>query len=227
MVVVMSFMAMALFPLVVNFDVKNNNLSVVDNNHSSCSERLIQKVISSGYFQLTNVSHNYTNALQSAEQVRADIILEIPPRFEEEFVANQTAGVLISANTVNGMKGGLSSEYLVGILNDFGNEVRNEWLQSGAKMQTQICEIVQRYYFNPHLEYKYTMTPAIMLMLDMLTGFLPAINIVGEREKGTIELMNVTPVGKFTLILSKLIPYWIIGFIMLTICFLWLGFFTG
>lgn len=220
MVIVMPFMALALFPLVANFDVRNINLSVVDNNHSPYSERLIQKVVSSGYFQLTNVSYNYSDALQSVEQDRADVVLEIPPRFEEELMTNQTTNVLISANTVNGMKGGLSSAYLVSILNDFGTEVRTELINGGAKLQTPSCEIVPRYYFNPHLEYKYTMIPAIMMMmLAMLTGFLPALNIVGEKEKGTIEQMNVTPVGKFTLILSKLIPYWIIGFIVLTICF--------
>ena len=64
------------------------------------------------------------------------------------------------------------------------------------------------------------MVPALMVMvLTILCGFLPALNIVGEKEKGTIEQMNVTPVRKFTLILSKLIPYWLVGFIVLTICF--------
>jgi len=64
------------------------------------------------------------------------------------------------------------------------------------------------------------MIPAILMMaLAMLTGFLPALNIVGEKEDGTIEQMNVTPVNKFELILSKLIPYWIVGFVVLTISF--------
>ena len=57
------------------------------------------------------------------------------------------------------------------------------------------------------------MVPALMVMLlTMLCGFLPALNIVGEKEAGTIEQINVTPVGKFTFILAKLIPYWLIGF---------------
>jgi ABC-2 type transport system permease protein len=212
MVIVMPFMALALFPLVANFDVRNINLSVVDNNHSPYSERLIQKVVSSGYFQLTNVSD------------RADVVLEIPPRFEEELMTNQTTNVLISANTVNGMKGGLSSAYLVSILNDFGTEVRTELINGGAKLQTPSCEIVPRYYFNPHLEYKYTMIPAIMMMmLAMLTGFLPALNIVGEKEKGTIEQKKVSPVGKFSLILSKLIPF-VLSDLLCTFFFLLPGF---
>jgi ABC-2 type transport system permease protein len=219
MVIILPFVALALFPLVANFDVKNINLAVVDNNHSQYSERLIQKVISSGHFILTNVSHNYSDALKSVEQNKSDVILEIPAQFEKDLVNNLTASVLISANTVNGMKGGLSSAYLVGIITDFSSEIREEWIQSGTKLKVPACEIIPQYRFNPHLEYKYNMIPAIMMMmLAMITGFLPALNIVGEKEKGTIEQMNVTPVNKFTLILSKLIPYWVIGFIVLTIC---------
>ena len=220
MVIVLPFVALALFPLVANFEIKNINLAVVDNNHSPYSERLIQKVVSSGYFKMTNVSQNYNDALLSVEQDNADVILEIPPRFEEDLINKQTADVLISANTVNGMKGGLSSAYMAGIVGDFSGEIRDEWIQSGTKLKAPAVEIVPRYNFNPHLEYKYTMVPAIMMMmLAMLTGFLPALNIVGEKEKGTIEQMNVTPVNKFTLIVSKLIPYWVIGFIVLSICF--------
>ena len=62
------------------------------------------------------------------------------------------------------------------------------------------------------------MVPALLVMiLAMITGFLPALNIVGEKQSGTIEQMNVTPVKKWTFILSKLIPYWVIGYVVLTI----------
>ena len=65
------------------------------------------------------------------------------------------------------------------------------------------------------------MVPALMVMLlTLICGFLPALNIVGEKEAGTIEQINVTPVGKFTFILAKLLPYWLIGFVVLTTCFI-------
>ncbi len=61
------------------------------------------------------------------------------------------------------------------------------------------------------------MIPALMvMMLTILSGFLPALNIVGEKECGTMEQINVTPVGKFQFIISKLIPYWIIGFLVIS-----------
>ena len=220
MVILMPFIALALFPMVANFDIKDINLAIVDNNHSSYSTRLLQKVTSSGYFKLTDVSSNYRDALYSIEQDNADVILEIPPHFEKDLVNNGQAQVLISANSVNGMKGGLSSAYLLSIINDFSSEIRSEWINTEKISQTQSAEIIPRYNYNPHLEYKYTMVPAIMMMmLALITGFLPALNIVGEKEKGTIEQMNVTPVSRFTLILSKLIPYWVMGFLVISICF--------
>jgi ABC-2 type transport system permease protein len=220
MIVILPFAMLAIFPLVANFSIKNINLSVVDNNHSPYSRRMVEKISSSGYFRVTDVSNNYRDALKSVELDKADIILEIPPQFEQDLVKDKKANVLISANTVNGMKGGLGSSYLSGILSDYSSELRQEWIQNTDKMTVSSVAIIPRFSFNPLLEYKYAMIPAIMMMmLAMICGFLPALNIVGEKEKGTIEQMNVTPVNKFTLILSKLIPYWITGFIVLSICF--------
>ena len=71
------------------------------------------------------------------------------------------------------------------------------------------------------MDYKNFMIPAYMvIVIILLGGFLPALNIVGEKEKGTIEQINITPVRKTTFIFAKLIPYWIMGLIVLSICML-------
>lgn len=220
MVVLMPALALALFPMVANFEIKDVKLAVVDRDHSIFSSRLSRKVTVSGYFILSSHTENYDDALWQIEQDESDIILEIPPHFEKDLVAGENAKVLIAANTVNGMKGGLGSAYLAGIVMDFSAELRKEVLAGTLRLQTPSFDIVPRYAFNPLLEYKYTMIPAIMMMiLAMVVGFLPALNIVGEKEKGTIEQMNVTPVSRITIILSKLIPYWITGFLVLSIAF--------
>ena len=118
-VIIFPFLALAVFPLAVNFSINNINLSVVDNSHSTYSSRLVRKVASSGYFKLIEVGSSYQDALKSVELDHSDVVLEIPPRFEEDLVNNRQAGVMISANTVNGMKGGLGSAYLSGIMSDF------------------------------------------------------------------------------------------------------------
>lgn len=219
-VFVFPFFMLAILPFAANFEVKDLNLSVIDANHSPYSQRLVQKIAASEYFHITDISYNYRSSLKSIEQDKADLILEIPPRFEQELVSEGEAKVMISANAVNGMKGGLGSAYLAGIVAEYNAEIRAELMPVAGKTLKSGMDITKIFRFNPLLKYKYFMVPAIMVMLlTMICGFLPAFNIVLEKENGTIEQMNVTPVGKFSLILSKLIPYWVIGFLVLNICF--------
>ena len=221
LIIAFPLMMMLVFPWAANQEIKNVKLSVVDNDHSVFSERLIRKVTASGYFKLTDVSATYNNAMNSIEAGKADIILEIQNDFEKDIVNNGIGRVMISANSVNGTQGGLGSSYLSSILSDFADELREEYGNQtiGVTMEVPSFKVVPQYRFNPHLDYKIFMVPALMVMLlTMLTGFLPALNIVAEKEAGTIEQMNVTPVKKLMFVLAKLIPYWTIGFVVLSIC---------
>src|SRR4051812_19923561 len=87
-------MALLVLPWAANFEIKNINLSVVDNDHSQYSTQLINKIVASGYFRLTDVSAAYSDALQSIEKDNADIILEIPANFEKDFVREQSAKLM-------------------------------------------------------------------------------------------------------------------------------------
>ena len=217
--IAMPLMVMLVLPWAANQSIKNVNLSIVDNDRSVFSERLTQKIISSGYFNLADVSPTYDIALRSIESGDADIILEIENEFEKNLVRENKAQVLISANSVNGIKGGLGSSYLASILSDFAGELREAYPQSAGGVSLPRCSITPQYKFNPHLDYKIFMIPALMVMLlTMIAGILPALNIVGEKEAGTIEQMNVTPVKRLVFIFAKLVTYWIIGFFLLSLC---------
>ena len=222
LILIFPCMMMILMPWAADLEIKNINLGIVDNDHSDYSRRLIHKINASEYFHLKEISPTYNEAMRSIEKGSTDIILEIPPFFEKDLIKEKNANVLISANTVNGTKGGLGSSYMMEIINSFAGEIQQEWLNSSnaGNLSANVNISVQN-RFNPYLNYKFFMVPALMVMLlTMLCGFLPALNIVSEKEIGTIEQINVTPVSKFTFILAKLIPYWIVGFIVLNICFL-------
>jgi ABC-2 type transport system permease protein len=220
MIVVFPFMMLLIMPLAANFETKNINVSVVDNDRSDYSGRLLRKMAVSGYFRIASVAGSYAEGLKAVELDKADIVLEIPAGFERDLVRERKASLMISANTVNGTKGGLGSSYLVSIVNDFGAEVGPELARGRSALSAPRLSVVTQFRYNPRLVYTVFMIPALMVMLmAMICGFLPALNIVGEKEKGTIEQMNVTPVRKSTFILSKLIPYWVIGFVVLSICF--------
>jgi ABC-2 type transport system permease protein len=209
-------MAILVFPWAANQEITNINVAVVDKDHSSYSERLTNKIAASTYFNLISVSNTYEKALNQVEDGKADMILELPLHFEKELVTQGFTNVMLAANAVNIMKGGLGSNYMSGILKDFADEIRAEHISISEI--NSLSRIVPQNRFNPFLDYKIFMVPALVTMLlTLICGFLPALNIVSEKEIGTIEQINVTPVKKSLFIFSKLIPYWIIGLIVLSL----------
>ena len=187
-------MIMCVMPWVMNQEVKNIRVSVVDNDRTTQSQQLVHRIEASNYFLFNGQRPSYNEALRDVEQGRADIILEI-----------KDGQCLIAANAVNGTKGAIGSSYLAQIAAS---------VPSTAVPQPSVLTL-----YNKHQSYKLFMIPALMgILMMMLCGFLPALNIVGEKEAGTIEQINVTPVSKWAFILAKLIPYWLIGLLVLTVC---------
>jgi ABC-2 type transport system permease protein len=207
---------MLVFPWAANQEVRNVRLAVVDGDHSTVSGRLVDKIASSGYFIMADAPDTWPAALEDIESGTADIVLEIAPGFERDMVRGQAPRIMISANAVNNMKAGLGSSYLATIVADFSKNVQ-ESKTGDAALPTM--SITPQYRFNPTLDYKVFMIPGLMVMLmTMLCGFLPALNIVSEKESGTIEQINVTPIRRIDFVLSKLIPNWTIGLVALAFC---------
>lgn len=218
-------MVMIIMPWAANMEIKNISVNVVDNDHSVVSQRLIHKIDASSYFRLNNLSPTYNSALRDIESGDADVILEIPRHFEKKLENGEASHVLLAANAVDGSKGGLASSYMTATLADYNAQLHAENPSSGivqeaASSVQPSVSVSEKNLYNPHLNYKLFMVPALMVMLvTVICGFLPALNIVSEKEVGTIEQMNVTPVGKFKFILAKLIPFWVVGFVVLTLSF--------
>ena len=216
---------MIIMPWATNMEIKNISVNVVDNDHSVVSQRLIHKIDASSYFRLNNLSPTYNSALRDIESGDADVILEIPRHFEKTLENGEASHVLLAANAVNGSEGGLASSYMTATLADYNAQLHAENPSSGivqeaASSVQPSVSVSEKNLYNPHLNYKLFMVPALMVMLvTVICGFLPALNIVSEKEVGTIEQMNVTPVGKFKFILAKLIPFWVVGFVVLTLSF--------
>ena len=140
LILAMPVMMMLVLPWAANQEIKSVKLSVIDNCRNSISERLINKIVASGYFILTDISTSYNEAMHSVDAGKADIILEIPQDFEKDLYKSNIANVMISANAVNGMKGGLGSAYLSQIINDFAQEltINNEQLTMNKKNNYQL-----------------------------------------------------------------------------------------
>ena len=214
LVIAFPIVIMLVIPWIVNMDIKNIRLTVVDKDGSSTSGKLIRTLGASEYFILEDVTGSYPEALRQLEKGRTDAVVEIPGYFEQGLVSEGRAQVQISLNAVNQIKGSLGSNYLNAVCADFFAE--NFAPVSVSPVPAPRVSISVQNKFNPYMDYKNFMIPAYMvIVIILLGGFLPALNIVGEKEKGTIEQINITPVRKTTFIFAKLIPYWIMGLIVL------------
>ena len=187
-------MIMILMPWAANLEIKNINLNIVDNDHSVLSRRLVDKIGASTYFRLTALPDTYDEALLAIEAGSADVVLEIPRDFEKDWVKGEAPRLLVAANAVNGTKGSLGGSYLSSIISDYTRELGSESSSQGlAGKPLPRVDITTQNLYNPTLNYKLFMIPALMVMLlTLICGFLPALNVVGEKEVGTIEQINVT-----------------------------------
>ncbi len=217
-ILIMPVIQLLILPWAADYEIKNIKLAVVDHDHSEYSRQLINKVTSSGYFILTDYSSSYEHSLEKIEQDKADLVLQIPDHFEKDLVKEDEAKLYMAMNAINGTKANLGGAYLRNIIQDYNKQVRTEWIQFPKFSQETQIEVTSSNWFNPLMNYKYFMVPGILVILLTMVGTnLAAINIVKEKEIGTIEQINVTPIKKFHFVLGKLIPFWIMGLVVLTI----------
>ena len=215
---VMPVIQLLILPWAADYEIKDINLSVVDHDHSSYSRQLISKITSSGYFKLDEYTDSYNRALERIELDKSDLILVIPESFEKDLVKENESNLFIAVNAINGVKANLGGAYLRSIIQDYNREVRLHWMQFPRFSPEINIEVASSNWFNPLMNYKFFMVPGILvILLTMVGANLAAINIVREKEIGTIEQINVTPIKKYHFILGKLIPFWVLGLVVLSI----------
>lgn len=220
MMFVTPIVQLIIMPLAANFEVKNINVAYVDHDHSTYSQKLINKISSSGYFKVSGNPNSYQLGLKMIEDGDADLVLEIPPGFERNLVRENNQHINVSVDAINGTKSSLGGAYLMTVITDFNNSLDVNIKSPHGSVSPQMASIVVKNtnWYNPRAEYKYYMVPGILvLLLTMIGGFITALNIVREKEIGTIEQINVTPIKKWEFILGKLIPFWIVGMIVFTV----------
>jgi len=219
LMLMMPVIQLIILPLAMNFDVKNINVAVADQDHSSYSVRFISKIASSGYFHIVSQDLSYRQALSHIENGSADLVLEIPPHFERNLIREGRQKLGISVDAINGTKALIGGGYLNALIAEYNADLGvNKETAGQARAYSDQIDITYSNWFNPHAEYKFNTVPAILvLLLTLIGGFVSSLNIVREKELGTIEQINVTPIRKWEFILGKLIPFWVIGMIVFSI----------
>ena len=221
MMLLMPVIQLVILPMAADYEVKNIRLAVLDHDQSTYSRQLAGKITSTGYFRLDAYPSDMSAAMKEVEHDRADLVLEIPLGFEQDLVKENNSQVYMAVNAINGVRANLGSAYLTAIIRDFNEEIRMKWIQVPAMNSEPRIQTTFSNWYNVHMNYQQFMVPGILvILLTMIGAILSALNIVREKEIGTIEQINVTPIRKHHFILGKLIPFWIMGQVVMTMGFL-------
>ena len=202
----------------ITFEIKYVTLTMVDKDLSPESRGLISKLEGSTFFRISCSTFSERQANDLLNRNKCSMVLEIPSGFGEDISAGRTGKLLATVDAINASSAQLSWAYLNGVIRDYNADLYKKTITSMPVNPAPVIQITNRYWYNEELNYKYYMLPGILAILVTAIGFLLAgLNMVREKEIGTIEQINVTPVRKYQFIIAKMVPFLLIGFVDLAL----------
>jgi ABC-2 type transport system permease protein len=214
MIVMVPIVQLLVLTYAVTFELKNVRMFVVDNDLSETSRRLVSKFEGSPFYEITGCSFGMQDAEDKLLANETDIILNIPAGFERDLYRGTPKKLQFIVNAINSNVAALTLAYSSMVLADYNSNLAAE--MSGITQSARFKNITTTYsyWYNSEMDYKIYMAPGILVMIVTTIGlFLSGMNIVREKEIGTIEQINVTPIVKSQFIIGKLAPFLIIGII--------------
>lgn len=212
LIFVMPIIQLLVLANAATYETRNIDLHIIDMDQSRTSRQIIGKFEASPYFQLVNTSFAHKVAMEDLVHDQADLILEFPNQFEQDLYREGSAQVHLDINAINGSKAGIVANYSQAILQDYNQTLKQAGVGITTTSSPKNVNLVYSNWYNPDLDFQTFMVPGILVLLVTMIGlFLSGMNIVREKEIGTIEQMNVTPIRKYQFIIGKLTPFWIIG----------------
>jgi len=196
----------------VTFEIKNINLGIVDRDMTPESRDLVSKLQGSTFFRLTGSTFSDIEADNMLNSNKCDIVLRIPSGFGTDIGSGKQGKLMATINAINASNAQLIWAYFNGVLSNYNVDLIKKNLNTVPLYQVPRIDVTNRYWYNELLNYKYYMLPGILVILVTAVGFLMAgLNMVREKEIGTIEQINVTPVRKYHFIIGKMVPFLLIG----------------
>jgi ABC-2 type transport system permease protein len=193
-------------------DVKDVPIIVIDGDRSDRSRELIERFSASPNFKIVGESDRPSAADEALASGRAWLAIVIPTGLQNTLEGRGLPGgavIQVLADGTDANSSGVALAYAAGLVNRFNVTLAE---RQGARPGAIDGRV--RVWFNPQLESRNFMVPGVIaLLLLVITANLSSMAIVRERELGTLEQLNVTPLGRWELILGKLLPYALVGFI--------------
>jgi ABC-2 type transport system permease protein len=202
----------------VTFEIKKVNLCIIDNDFTSESRGLVNKLEGSTFFKIVHSTWSEEEANNLLHRNKCNIVVNIPNGFGREISSGKPSKIQASVDAINAATAQLSWAYLNGVISDYNFQIVTGNIGRSSFIPDYMINITTRFWYNEMLNYKYYMLPGILVVLVTAIGFLLAgLNMVREKEIGTIEQINVTPVKKHQFIIAKMVPFLIIGLIDLSL----------
>jgi ABC-2 type transport system permease protein len=215
-VIAMPIVQLVILSSAATFEVKRARLWVVDQDQSALSRGLVDHLVASGRFVITGASASMKPANAALLTRDAGIIVHVPSGFERDLRRSGTADIQLVLNAEDGAAAGVTQAYATQIVRRYAAERQAELRPNVRSAPT--VDVRARGWYNPELSYRDYMIPGILVQLVTVIGtLLTAMNIVREKEVGTLEQLRVTPLARGTFIAAKLIPLWIIAIMELAI----------
>jgi ABC-2 type transport system permease protein len=202
---IMPIIMLLMFGYVVGSDIKNLKLAVVDNDHSVQSRRVIDAFSNSSYFTIVARPQNEAELKRVLDASQAVIAIEIPKGLSDAVRDHQSSQIGVIVDGSDSRTSQVALQYSSGIISALGGQF---FPRPGAANGAAGVNVQTRIFYNPTMRAVNTMVPALLaFILLMSTTNIMSQAIVKERERGTLEQLFVTPIGRTDYLLGKLTPY--------------------
>jgi ABC-2 type transport system permease protein len=203
---------MILLTYAASLEMKGISMAVVDQDYSQASRQLVSRFEASPFFEIAMAGSDYPEAEDELTRDHVDVILHVQHGFEKKLYSEKETDLQLVINAINATEAGLTNAYCTRIITDFNSQIRAEWFGLEASGRLTVMDMIPKYWYNPMLDFKIYMFSGILVIIVTLIGMLlTALNLVREKEMGTTEQINVTPIRKYQFIMAKLIPFMVIA----------------
>jgi ABC-2 type transport system permease protein len=205
------------------FDIRDTRMWVVDLDRTAASRGLVNRFAASGHFEVAGTTPSLDAANEALLRGETTLALVIPQHFESDVVRRRRADVELIINADKGAAAGIVQAYAATILGAYSTELARVGpsditAASAARTAAPRIDVRYRSRYNPTLNYQHYMVPGLLVALVTMIGtLLTAQNIAREKELGTLEQLNVTPITRGQFIAGKLLPFWLIGLVELAL----------
>src|SRR5436190_1626632 len=212
------------------FEIRNTPIHVVDLDRSNASRGVVNRLAANGHFHIVDTTPSIDRADERLVDGTATMVVVIPHDFEESLVRAGAAQVQLSVNAEKGSAAGIVQTSATRVLTEYAASYgrpdaasivsarRSSDGAMASEAPTSRIDVRVRPLYNTTQNYKHYMVPGILVaLMTMIGALLSAQNIAREKELGTLEQLNVTPITRGEFIVAKLLPFWVLGLVELSL----------